>query len=73
MIGIVTLVIGLIIGYLGQRSRFCIISGSETFIWLEMHAGLVAYLELRLAASSVSPSLNWPEETCQDFHYYLRV
>lgn len=31
MIGIVTLVIGLIIGYLGQRSRFCIISGIRDF------------------------------------------
>jgi uncharacterized membrane protein YedE/YeeE len=27
MIGIVTLVIGLILGYMGQRSRFCTISG----------------------------------------------
>ena len=27
MIGVVTLVIGLILGYMGQRSRFCTISG----------------------------------------------
>jgi len=31
MIGVVTLVIGLIIGYMGQRSRFCIISGIRDF------------------------------------------
>jgi uncharacterized membrane protein YedE/YeeE len=31
MIGIVTLVIGLILGYLGQRSRFCTISGIRDF------------------------------------------
>lgn len=31
MVGIITLVIGVIIGYLGQRSRFCIISGIRDF------------------------------------------
>jgi hypothetical protein len=31
MIGVVTLVIGLILGYMGQRSRFCTISGIRDF------------------------------------------
>ncbi len=31
MIGVVTLVVGLIIGYMGQRSRFCTISGIRDF------------------------------------------
>ena len=31
MIGVVTLVIGLIIGYMGQRSRFCTISGIRDY------------------------------------------
>jgi hypothetical protein len=31
MAGLVTLAVGLIIGYLGQRSRFCIISGVRDF------------------------------------------
>ncbi len=31
MIGVVTLVVGIIIGYMGQRSRFCTISGIRDF------------------------------------------
>jgi uncharacterized membrane protein YedE/YeeE len=31
MIGVVTLVVGLIIGYMGQRSRFCTISGIRDY------------------------------------------
>lgn len=31
MVALVTLVVGFIIGYLGQRSRFCIISGIRDF------------------------------------------
>ncbi|MFH1662892.1 MAG: hypothetical protein ABH934_03120 [Chloroflexota bacterium] len=31
MIGVVTLIIGIILGYMGQRSRFCIISGIRDF------------------------------------------
>jgi uncharacterized membrane protein YedE/YeeE len=31
MIGIVTLIIGIILGYMGQRSRFCTISGIRDF------------------------------------------
>ena len=30
-IGIVTLIVGLVLGYMGQRSRFCTISGLEIF------------------------------------------
>ena len=72
---VATLVIGSVLGYLGQRSRMCFVGGIRDFVLVRdtyllrglMAFGLTAWLGFTLARAAGALKRHWAKMVCDQF------